>query len=354
MLRIGVARHAVGNLVAGIRSTAEITFMVLGPFIIGLLAAAALPPMYAATQPAAVAFPIFSSYCLALTLPVWMLRKRLLPSEFLAWQRPLPLPAALQWAANAVVAAMLLAPIAAVCAASVCIWVYQSPSWLDRERGITMTATAILASWIASILVLAFRMRAPTPKRLRKKTSASTAFDPGYRFTSCLPLIRQIYWLVWLPQWLTDRRPGIKIALLLAATAGVVANWLYLHGSTLRPWLAVASSVLLVLLMAESDRTVRSQIAELRVMSASWPLSIRHISLASKLMAVTPGLMVMTTLIAVGLWRRIQPGTGAVVFAMCTMGVQATIVGIPRFNPRGRAGFLFFAVFLMAATAGEL
>ena len=66
-----------------------------------------------------------------------------------------------------------------------------------------------------------------------------------------------------------------------------------------------------------------------------------------------PG-VVAGALSLLGLWRRIQPGTGAVVFAMCTMGVQATIVGIPRFNPRGRAGFLFFAVFLMAATAGEL
>jgi hypothetical protein len=91
-LRIRLARHALTQLVASARGSAQIVLPLLGPAIAALVALAALPPLYAVTLPLPKATALLLAHAVAMAAPFWLIRTRVLPHDVFAWLRALPVP----------------------------------------------------------------------------------------------------------------------------------------------------------------------------------------------------------------------------------------------------------------------
>jgi hypothetical protein len=147
--RIKLTLRALAQLLARLRSSGEIALLALGPASLGLLACAALPPIYAASLPLPQALALLAMHGVVMSLPIALLRPRILPPHVLQWLYPLPVPPRLQLAASLAVAGLLALPLALAYAASLAIWLgqHQRPEWIMPARATLSIAAARRRRW---------------------------------------------------------------------------------------------------------------------------------------------------------------------------------------------------------------
>jgi hypothetical protein len=130
--RIKLTLRALAQLLARLRSSGEIALLALGPASLGLLACAALPPIYAASLPLPQALALLAMHGVVMSLPIALLRPRILPPHVLQWLYPL-----------------LALPLALAYAASLAIWLgqHQRPEWIMPARATLSIAAARRRRW---------------------------------------------------------------------------------------------------------------------------------------------------------------------------------------------------------------
>lgn len=372
--RTRLARHALLQLFASVKSSAEITLVVFAPMLLGLLALIALPGLYAATLPWPQACALVLGQSLLGVAPVWLLRKRLLPSDVLHWQLPLPVPAALELRANAAVASMLLGPIALAYAVSIGVWLYQWPAWLApvAAAGIGASVLSLLLSWGGAVLVLRRRSQAALAVPTHAATGAlpsaylpSTYLPSTYLPSNYLPgtaprlaggrvlyLWRQLFWL---PCWRTDNPVGWQQSLLFSAAATGMTLWLLRVPAAPAGLLAALTSTVMVLLTDRGDKAVREQIAVLRPVMATWPMSARPLLALACLFTLLPALLLLLAGATVlCLHASHYSHKVALIYLTVAIATQLAIAGLPRLSARGRVALVLVSSLILTAIGSEL
>jgi hypothetical protein len=347
--RIRLARHAVAQLAARLRSSAEIVMLVLGPAFIGLVAFAALPAMLAAAEPLPLALPLLCLHGIAMSVPVALLRPRVVPAHVRAWLYSLPVPPALLLRASAAVATLLTAPLALAYAASLAIWLYQKPGWLAPPQAVTGTVLSFLLTWTCATFLL-LRGAGLQQRERRAPLEAAAGTHPPASRTGWLTLWHRLFWL---PLWRRNAA-GARQGALLAATAAAAALWMTGPHALPRAFGAVLTSVLLVLLAHEADQALRAQLARVRVPAAGWPVdfgALARRARAMTLLAMTPALAVLTGIgAAVQAWH----GTAGHLYLALAWGMPPVLMLTPPFTARGRMALVAFAIMLLCATGSKL
>jgi hypothetical protein len=118
--------------------------------------------------------------------------------------------------------------------------------------------------------------------------------------------------------------------------------------------LALATSMLLVLLVDRADKARRTQLSVLLPLAAGWPAGRRTFEAPAQWLAAAPGLIVLAVLwllgLAPGAWTH---ASGRWYLALaCT--AQLLLVAVPSFSARGRVGVVALAILLLTATGGEI
>lgn len=192
--RLRMARYGLRQFLASLANSLEITLLGFGPVLIGLAAAIALPGMMAVTLGWPAMLAILAAQALFAALPTVLLRKRLHPADAVVWARPLPVPPALAWAADALSAGLIAGPLAGLYAVSAMIWLYQWPDWLRpvAPQAIAATLLSLLLGWALATLALARRrLRAALPARRRARAAAATQPPRRWRPAPRLPRWRR-------------------------------------------------------------------------------------------------------------------------------------------------------------------
>jgi hypothetical protein len=150
--RIRLARHALLQFAASLKSSLEYIVLAFAPVLLGFFACIALPGLFAATRPWPEALGLFAGQTLLASAPVWLLRKRLHPAAVLMWSRPLPITPRRRWQADAVVAAMIVVPLSMAYVISTAIWLQQWPDWLRpvAPQALLLTLASLLLAWLLS------------------------------------------------------------------------------------------------------------------------------------------------------------------------------------------------------------
>ncbi|WP_322402412.1 hypothetical protein [Massilia luteola] len=347
--RLRLARHALAQLAARLRGSAEIVMFVLGPTLVGLLAFAAMPAMLAAAEPLPLALPLLCLHGVAMSLPIVLLRPRVMPAHVRAWLHPLPVPPGLLLRASAVVATLLTGPLGLAYTASLAVWLYQRPDWLVPPRAVAGTVLSFLLTWTCATVLLVRGAGLPQRARRAPAVAAAGTHPPASRI-GALYLWRRLFWL---PLW-RGNVAGARQCVLLAATAGAAALWMMGPQAMPRVLGAVLTSILLVLLVHDADQALRTQLARVRVPAAGWPIDVaalaRH-ARAMTLLILTPALAVLTCMgAAAGAWH----GTAAHLFLALAWGIAPLLVLTPPFTARGRMALVAFAIMLLCATGSKL
>ncbi|HEX8611189.1 MAG TPA: hypothetical protein VF800_07860 [Telluria sp.] len=348
-----LAMHAFQRFAASLKGSAEIMLLVFAQVLIGLFALVALPPMYAASQPALQALGLLVAHALAMALPALLLRKRVLPLDVVYWLRRLPVPPSTQLAADAQVGAMMVGPLALLYAVSASVWVWQRPDWLLPVRGVLGTLFSLLLTYACTVAVLSLRARrvAPVARRQRRLAAPPPRYEARQWRVRVLMLWHRLFWL---PFWRNENMVGRQQSLMLAAAVGAALPWMQAPPGAARAVLALVTSALMVLLTDRGDKAVREQIATLRHVMAAWPLQARAVELAARAFALLPALLVLAIVFAGGaphgVWGR--PAGRAYLIIACA--AQVLLVAIPHFTARARVGLVVVQILVLTAVGSEI
>lgn len=355
-LRVRLAQQALLGIARSLLSSLEIIVLGFGPVLAGLLACIALPGLFAATRPWPQALALLAAQVLLASAPVWLLRKHLHPAAVLAWTRPLPIGARLRWRADAMVAAMIVGPLALAFAVSCAIWCWQWPDWLRpvAPLALALTALSLLLAWLLSTLILARRARPPAPVKPGRARPAPTRYvATAPRAPKPLYHWRQLFWL---PFWRAEDVVGIQQSALLLGAGASVALWAW-HPAPLPPALwGACAALLLTLLTDRGDKAVARQIALLRPVALAWPVDAERLFRAAIALTLLPGVCVLAgfALLTLGRADAGHSNTVALVWLGVAAAAQLAIVALRRLSARGRVALVIGAILLLTAIGSEL
>ena len=352
--RFRLALHALRQFAASFQSSAEIVLIVFAQVLIGLFALLALPPMYAASLPLSQSIPLLAAHALAMTLPLWLLRKRVLPLEVVRWLHPLPVPRHVALAADALVAGLLAGPLALAYAVSAAIWLYQRPDWLQPAPAITGIVFSLLLTWACSTTALALRRRRSVPslRWQRAMPSAPSQYLPRALHSRTFLLWHRLFWL---PFWRADNVVGVQQTALLLAGLGCALTWMLAPPMVVpRAVLGLGFSALLVLLADRGDKAVREQIGVLHPVMAAWPLDARGLLRWARAFSVAAPLLLVALLLVLGSTEGAWDRTAGRVYLAVACAAPLLLVAIPRFNPRGRVALVVVSILILTAVGSEI
>ncbi|MGK5035316.1 hypothetical protein [Janthinobacterium sp. LB3P118] len=332
----------------------EIFFFLAGPVLLGLLSVIALPGFLAASLPWPAALAVVSAQVMLTCLPVWLLRKRLLPAPVAAWLRQLPLPTRLRWQADVAVAGLLMLPLGLAYAISTTIWLLQSPPWLRPivAPGIAATIVAWLLAWLLTTLIMAQRLRAPRPAQRARPPTMSTYVPQRPRWRTVF-LWRQLFWL---PFWRKENMIGIQQSVLLATAGASMLAWLLRAPLVPAPLLGLLASASLVIVTDRGDKAVREQIGLLHPSLNAWPLASTALTRLACVVSLLPpfavllaGAVLLYNINPAALQQRVTS-----VYALAASAALLAIVGLPRLTARGRVVLVVLSILALSAIGSEL
>jgi hypothetical protein len=351
--RYRLARHALREFVASLKSSAEILLLVGSHVVLGLLALSAFPTMYAASLPPPQALALLCAHALVMTIPMALLRKRVLPIDVVRWAHRLPIPPAVRLRADAVVAGLLAGPLALLYAVSTVILLWQGPAWLDPAPGILGTLFSLALTFGLSIGVLTLRSR-PASKRAFLRFG-STPESGAYLPRRLRPRLLQLWHrLFWLPYWRAENMVGLQQSALLVAALASALPWMQSPAGIARGLLALATCTLMVLLTDRGDKAVREQSALLRPILAGLPLQARALFAAARAFSVMPALLVLLAVVAGGARHGLWAHTAGRVWLVLACAAPLVLVTTPIRNPRARVGLVVVEILLLTAVGSEL
>jgi hypothetical protein len=348
--RLRLARHAVARLASRLRSSAEIAMFVLGPAVVGLLAYAAMPAMLAAAAPLPLALPLLCLHGVAMSLPVVLLRPKVVPAHVRAWLHPLPVPPGLLLRASAAVAALLTAPLGLAYAASLAVWLYQRPDWLAPPRAIAGTVLSFLLTWTCATVVLVRGAGVPQRTQDAAADAASAGTHPSVSRAGSLYLWRRLFWL---PLWRRNIA-GARQCMFLIASVGAGVLWMMGPQAMPRALGAVLTSILLVLLVHDADQALRTQLARVRVLAAGWPVDVAALARRARAMTLLLLMPAPAMLTCIGAADGAWHGTAGRLYLALAWGLSPLLVLTPPFTARGRMALVAFAIVLLCATGSKL
>ena len=351
--RIRLARHGLRQFFASLKNSAAILLLVAGHAFIGLLALSAFPAMYAASLAVPQAAALLLAHALVMTIPLVLLRQRILPMDVVRWVHRLPVAPLLQLRADGAVAALMVGPLALLYAVSAGVLLYHGGQWLRPAPALAATLVSLLLTFACSTAALSLRarrLRAGTPWRTQGAHEAHR-YAPGRPRVRLLMLWHRLFWL---PFWRADNAVGRQQCLLLGAAIGSAIPWMQAPPGIARGVLALATCTLMVLLTDRGDKAVYEQSARLRPILAAWPLFPRGLFACARLLAAAPALLVLAVVFAGGaphgLWRH---GAGQV-FLVLGCAAPLLLVTTPVAKEGFRVALVAVAIMLLTATGSEL
>ncbi|MFL6659396.1 MAG: hypothetical protein ACJ8GW_15055 [Massilia sp.] len=350
--RLSLARHGLRQFAASLRSSAEIVVLIGGNVVIALLALSAFPTMYAATLTPLLATTVVLTHALIMSLPLALLRKRVLPADVVAWHQRLPVPPTFQLRADATVAALLIGPLAILYTVSGTILLYEHPAWLRPVVGVVLTLVSLAISFAVSNAVLRLRLRRPTAGGMHG-ASATVAMPYQFRGTRLrLPML----WhrLFWLPYWRLESVVGFQQTALLAAALVCAVVWMHTGAGWLRALLTLACALLMVVVTDRGDKAVREQTDFLRPAMASWPLAPRTLFLCARLFSAAPALLVLLVIALGGAPHGLWQHRAGQVYLVLGCLAPLLLVATPLVNERFRVGLVATEILLLCAVGSEL
>lgn len=357
--RSRMARQALLRILPSLFSSLEIIVLGFAPVLFGLLACIALPGLFAATLPWPRALALLAVQVLVATIPLWLLRTHLHPADVTLWSRTLPISPRLRWSADALVAGIIVGPVALAYAVSTGIWFYQRPDWLRPVEGaaLALTVLSLLLAWLLSTLILAQRARLPRPGKPGRVRTVPVSYAPDARWTrGMLAPLHHWHRLFWLPFWRGDDVVGIQQTLLLVGAALSAGIWMW-HPPLVPPAVWGASAALLLMLLTDrGDKAVAEQIARLRPVAVAWPIDAQRLFRAAMALSLLPGLCVMGWFALLTL-ARVAGGyshTVAIVWLCVAAVAQIAIVSLRKLSPRGRVSLVIGATLALTAIGSEL
>jgi hypothetical protein len=359
---VKLALHGLHQFALSLKSSLEVVLLAAGQVVLMALALLAWPLWMNALWLAEhwawyKVAAVLVGYSAALTLPILLLRKRLLPNDVLLWGRTLPVtPGARVRAYMAVTGVFVLPTAIGFGLSSIGCW-YEIPAVRS------VWPVAVLMMLIALVLmqglgtgVLMLRHRGLTWQRLIRLPMPMSGPVVPYQAKKLSPhLLQQWYRLFWLPFWRLENGIGFQQCLLFCVAGLMFWLWMLPGSAFLRFLFCISASSLTLILTDRGDKAVQEQIILMRPHLRTLPFSLFRLELLAKLACMVPACGLLAGL-AWGLFSRaavLHPGV-AYWYLGTQLLAQVCIVGLGHLHAAGRARIVILFMVVLAAIGSEL
>lgn len=296
-----IANFALAELVSLLKTSSPYILGVLGPALMALVALLCIPLLYACTLNSPSAVLLIATQAVVMAIPAWLLNKCVLPTDVLAFFRPLPVGWATHIKADAAAAWLVLRPLGLAYILSMGIWLWHFPKWIQSIwlEGMLVTIVSFAITWLLVILGLQLRWYPVQLPRLGNKKRAAGDFSQkiglfGQTFLTSSKFLL-CYHLLWLPLWRKDGGVvGRRQALLLAGAFVAIYFWMMPTAKTnVHVWLAVISTVLIITMTTLGNAALLKNLVLFNPVLTSLPFSTTKLEFSVKLLAIVPAYLAL-------------------------------------------------------------
>jgi len=346
-LRFYLANFAIKNFINSFKSSSEILILVFGPGLLGLLACVALPTIYASTQPPLLALVIIGLYAFVLSVPVLILKKRMLPRDVNIWLRGFPISTKMELQASLIISLIFLLPLIVVFAISFAIWSYQAPKWFSllAALGSTILSLSICFTICVTSLFLLCRSNITVTCSIRARPQPYCG--KRARLLRSLTLFHHIFLL---RSWRQPNRTAFYLGTILSLTLTSSLLWIFIKINPAELLCGIATSTLFLIMIDRADKYLRECSAVMTSTIKAWPINFSQIILLAQLFLFLTGAIIIFLIVF---------GKGVVLtrsgeFYLFTAFLCQLLLIFPKhISPRSRVGLIVLGICLLSSAGSE-
>lgn len=362
------AVHGLYQFAESLKSSLEVILLAAGQVVLMALALLSWPVWLIAMR-LADGWPIgygllgLASYAALLSLPIFLLRKRLLPEDTARWLRALPVAPRARRRAHLAVAALFIGPLAIGFAAS------SVACWFELPGSHRVPGLALLLMALSLLLVLGFgtgiltlRQRA-LARRGRRAALSQPSAQAAAPYRPQRPpnrLLQQWHQLFWLPFWRLENGIGLQQCLLFGASLLLFGLWLQPAPAFVRFLFGVGAGSMVLILTDQGAKAVQEQMTRILPHLRALPVAMWPLAWLARLFCLLPALLVLggfALVLAGGVPLLGRPAFHAGV-AYWYLGVQVVgqigLVAMAEVSAAARARLVILLMVLLSAIGSEL
>ncbi|MFZ6871333.1 hypothetical protein ACO0LF_04600 [Undibacterium sp. Di27W] len=301
---------------------------------------------------------VLLAYSAILTLPIFLLRKRLLPRDVLLWSRALPVKPSARWLAHVAVVRLFIFPLGIAYALSTLACWFEMPAIHQvAVTGIAMMLITLALILLFGTLVLHLRQQSLEWRLMRATLHKPLAISMlSYQQQSQRPgLLHQWYKLFWLPFWRLENGIGIKQCILFISAAAMFWLWLQPGSPFVRFLFCISASSLALIVTDQGSKAVQEQMQRLRPHLRALPFALLPLEILSKFMCIIPA-NVLLALFAVLLFGKGDSFHAGVAhwYIGAQLIAQVIIVSLSHLSSAVRARIIILFMVILTAIGSEL
>lgn len=351
-----------------LQSSLEVILLAAGQVVLMALALLSWPVWLVALR-LAEGWPIgygvasLIGYSALLSIPIFLLRKRLLPEDTARWLRALPITPRAQLRAHLAVAGLYLGPLAIGFAVSSVAYWFELPG-SHKVPGLALVLMALALGLVLGFgtLILHLRQRALGLHGRRAALSQPSA-QVAHPYRPQRPrnrLLQQWYQLFWLPFWRLENGIGVQQCLLFGASLVLFGLWLQPAPVFVRFLFALGSSSMVLILTDQGSKAVQEQMLRVLPHLRALPVALWPLAWLARIVCVLPAFLVLGlfALALAGLLPLFHVPPFHVGVAYWYLGVQVLgqigLVAMAEVSAAARARLVILLVGVLSAIGSEL
>jgi len=293
-----------------------------------------------------------------MVLPIFLLRKRLLPSDVFLWCMALPVTSSMRCLAHLAVARLFLLPLsAAYLVSSIACWIEVPATHAVLFSALIMLIVSLALVLLFGTLILEGRYFSLL-RQTRSKVSVAAPIEQCRIYHQQLlqpRMLQQWYRLFFLPFWRLENGIGLQQTFLLIGATILFGTWCFASTPFVRFLCCIGATSFALILTDQGVKAVQEQWQQLLPVLRALPFKLLPLRVLNSLLCLLPACVVLVVFSLLLLTRAGKFHVGvALWFTAMSLLAHLLLVSLVKMSSEGRARLLLFSIVLLSAFGSEL
>jgi len=301
---------------------------------------------------------IIVAYSGLMALPIFLLRKRILPRDTFVWEQPLPITQRMRWCAHAAVLRLFVLPLGAghVMSSIVC-WMQIPATHAVWVSALVLLVISLLLMFVFGTLILEWRYRS-LMRHARSKVLSEVPLvlcRPYQQLPWEPRLLQQWYHLFFLPFWRLENGIGIQQVILFILSVTLFSMWCIVSTPIVRAFFCVSAISFTLILTDQGVKALQEHWRAIQPVLRALPFKLYQLRVLNSFFCLLP-VGISLAWLGVLLFAQannVHVGVAFWFVAMSLLG-HIILVSFVNLSSPARARMVLFLIVLLSAFGSEI
>jgi hypothetical protein len=357
------ALHGIREFALSLKGSMEMILLAAGQVILMALAFLAWPLWMGALWlsehwPMSYVVALVLAHSGTMALPIFLLRKRLLPKDSFVWGLALPITPRMRWLAHFCVARLFVLPLSVgYLISSIACWMQLPATHAVWASALTLLLISLLLVLVFGTLILTWRYKSLVRhSRSSVLLEAPVVHHDPYQQLPLKPrLLQQWYRLFFLPFWRMENGIGKQQTVLFISAMTLFSMWCIITTPFMRFLLCISAISFTLVVTDQGVKALQEHWQTMRPVLRSLPFKLFQLHALNGFLSLLPACVVLLwlSLLLSTQAEKIHVGVALWFLAMSLLA-HIILVSFVRLSSAGRARIVFFSIVLLSAFGSEL